>query len=108
MKGTVKFYNEMKGFGFITPEEGEDVFVHSSGIKGGVTLHEGDSVTFDVEQGEKGPKASNVALAGSEGSEPSSEGGDKEAPTEQESPKGEDKEAPAEKEPSEDKEKPAA
>ena len=59
MNGTVKFFNESKGFGFITDENGKDVFVHSTGLNG-VTLHEKDSVTFDVEQGDKGPKAINV------------------------------------------------
>jgi cold shock protein len=66
MKGTVKFFNDMKGFGFITPEEGDDVFVHQTDLKEGTTLHENDSVKFDVEQGERGPKAVNVELASSE------------------------------------------
>ncbi len=60
MKGTVKFFNETKGFGFITAEDGKQVFVHKSALGEGVTLHENDSVTFDVEQGDKGPKAANV------------------------------------------------
>jgi len=60
MKGTVKFFNEMKEFGFITGEDGKDVFVHQSALGDGVTLKEGDSVTFDVEKGDKGPKATNV------------------------------------------------
>ena len=60
MKGTVKFFNETKGFGFITAEDGKQVFVHKSALGEGVTLHENDSVTFDVEQGDKGPKADNV------------------------------------------------
>ncbi len=60
MKGTVKFFNENKGFGFITAEDGKDYFVHQSGINGGVRLREGDSVSFDVEKGERGPKAVNV------------------------------------------------
>ncbi|MBU0907114.1 MAG: cold shock domain-containing protein [Nanoarchaeota archaeon] len=60
MKGKVKFFNESKGFGFITPESGKDIFVHQSALPEGVTLSEGDSVTFDVEEGEKGPKAANV------------------------------------------------
>ncbi|HSH30876.1 MAG TPA: cold-shock protein [Thiohalobacter sp.] len=61
--GTVKWFNESKGFGFITPEDGgSDVFVHFSAIqgKGFKTLLEGQSVTFDVEQGPKGPQAANV------------------------------------------------
>ncbi|MFH1052850.1 MAG: cold shock domain-containing protein [Candidatus Woesearchaeota archaeon] len=60
MKGTVKFFNEMKGFGFIAGEDGKEYFVHQTGIKDGVTLNESDSVTFDVEQGDRGPKAVNV------------------------------------------------
>ena len=60
MKGTVKFFNEGKGFGFIAGEDGKEVFVHKSSIEEGVTLHYKDSVTFDVEQGDKGPKAVNV------------------------------------------------
>ena len=60
MKGTVKFFNDMKGFGFIAGEDGKEYFVHQSGIQEGVTLQENDSVTFDVEQGDRGPKAVNV------------------------------------------------
>jgi cold shock protein len=60
MKGTVKFFNTKKGFGFIAAEDGKEYFVHHSGLKEGVVLNEGDSVTFDVEQGERGPKAISV------------------------------------------------
>jgi len=60
MKGTVKFFNEMKGFGFISAEDGKEVFVHQSALEDGVTLNEKDQVTFDVEKGDKGPKAVNV------------------------------------------------
>ena len=60
MKGTVKFFNAMKGFGFITGEDGKEVFVHKSSLEEGVTLHENDEVTFDVEEGQRGPKAVNV------------------------------------------------
>lgn len=60
MKGTVKFFNETKGFGFIIAEDGKQVFVHKSALAEGLTLQENDSVTFDVEQGDKGPKAVNV------------------------------------------------
>jgi len=61
-KGTVKWFNESKGFGFITQEEGNDVFAHYSEIKseGYRTLSEGDLVSFDVVKGDKGPKASNI------------------------------------------------
>ena len=60
MKGTVKFFNRMKGFGFITAEDGKDYFVHQSGLKEGATLNENDAVEFDIEQGDRGPKAVNV------------------------------------------------
>lgn len=61
-QGTVKWFNESKGFGFITSEDGGDVFVHYSSIQGEgfKTLAEGDKVSFDVEPGPKGPKAINV------------------------------------------------
>jgi len=62
-KGTVKWFNEAKGFGFITKDEGGDVFVHFSAIKGTgfKTLSEGDKVEFDVVDGPKGPSAANVS-----------------------------------------------
>ena len=60
--GTVKWFNESKGYGFITPEEGEDVFVHYSAItgEGFKTLREGDEVEFNVVQGPKGLQAEEV------------------------------------------------
>ena len=60
--GTVEFFNEKKGFGFIERENGEDVFFHFSAIQttGFKTLEAGDRVTFDIEQGDRGPKAANV------------------------------------------------
>ncbi|MFH1641298.1 MAG: cold shock domain-containing protein [Nanoarchaeota archaeon] len=61
MKGNVKFFNDMKGFGFIAGEDGKEYFVHQTALKEGVTLQENDAVTFDVEQGDRGPKAVNVS-----------------------------------------------
>ena len=60
--GTVKWFNESKGYGFISTEDGSDVFVHYSSIQGGgyKSLAEGDSVSFDIEEGLKGRKAANV------------------------------------------------
>ena len=62
MKGTVKWFNSNKGYGFITPESGEDVFVHFSAIQaeGYKNLEEGESVEFEVTNGPKGPQASDV------------------------------------------------
>ncbi len=63
-EGTVKWFNDRKGYGFISRAEGEDVFVHFSNIaQGGFrSLEEGDKVTFEVEQGEKGEQAGNVVV----------------------------------------------
>jgi len=62
MKGKVKFFNADKGFGFITAEDGKDYFVHQTGLKEGVTINENDDVTFEVTEGDRGPKADKVAL----------------------------------------------
>ena len=66
MKGTVKWFNSSKGYGFITPEDGEDVFVHFSSIEsteGYKSLDEGQAVEFEVTEGPKGLQASNVISA---------------------------------------------
>jgi cold shock protein len=59
-EGTVKFFNEAKHFGFVTAEDGKEYFVHASSLKAGVVIKEGDKVSFDVVQGDRGPKADNI------------------------------------------------
>ena len=63
-EGTVKWFSDRKGFGFIEQENGDDVFVHHSAINasGFKSLQEGDKVTFELEQGQKGPAAANVTV----------------------------------------------
>ncbi len=60
-KGTVKFFNEAKGFGFITGENGQEIFVHASGLK--EEIRENDTVIYDVQEGKKGLNAVNVSRA---------------------------------------------
>lgn len=62
MKGTVKFFNHTKSFGFIKAEDEKEYFVHSSGIKNDARLNENDKVTFDLQDDVKGQKAVNVVL----------------------------------------------
>ena len=64
-EGIVKWFDDRKGYGFIEQTNGPDVFVHHSGINGSgfKSLNEGDNVTFDVEQGKKGPSAVNVTVS---------------------------------------------
>ena len=64
-KGTVKWFNNQKGYGFISDSEGNDVFVHFSGLnmEGYKTLNEGEEVEFEVVEGAKGPQAANVTRA---------------------------------------------
>jgi len=63
-KGTVKWFDAKKGYGFITPNEGEDIFVHFSAIHadGFKTLEEGQAVQFEIQEGSKGPQAANVEI----------------------------------------------
>lgn len=60
MKGKVKMFNSQKNFGFITGDDGQDVYVHATSVEGGVALAVGDSVEYEVESGERGPRAKNV------------------------------------------------
>lgn len=95
MKGKVKFFNEMKGFGFIIGDDGKEYFVHQTGLTEGVKLNDNDAVEFDVEQGDRGPKAVNVKMD-------SGEAAPEEAPAEEEQPQEEAQEEQAEETPAEE------
>lgn len=60
MKGTIKWYNARKGYGFIQGEDGKDIFVHRSALPMGIILNEGDQVEFAIEDSDRGPKAAKV------------------------------------------------
>ncbi len=70
-KGTVKWFNDAKGFGFVTAEDGTDAFVHHADIRGEgfKSLTEGETVTFDMTEGPKGPRAANV-VRGAQAAQP--------------------------------------
>ena len=62
-EGTVKFFDPVRHFGFITGDDDKEYFVHASAVKGGKNITEGDRVTFEIVEGDRGPKAENVKLA---------------------------------------------
>ncbi len=63
MKGRVKMFNAERGFGFITGEDGKDTYFHQTSVEGGATIAVGDSVEYEVEQGDRGTRAKNVRKA---------------------------------------------
>ncbi len=99
MKGKVKNFDPLKGYGFITGEDGKDYFVHKSALKEGVNLAPGADVTFDGVQGDRGPKAENVAIGTAE--EPAAEAAPAAEPAAEEA-------APAEEAPAEETKEEAA
>jgi cold shock protein len=62
MKGTVKWYNDMKGFGFIAGEDGKEVFVHRTSVPAGINLREGDQVEYQIEDSDRGQRATNLIV----------------------------------------------
>jgi CspA family cold shock protein len=62
MKGTVKWYNDMKGFGFIAGEDGKEVFVHRTSVPAGINLREGDQVEYQIEDSDRGQRATNLII----------------------------------------------
>lgn len=91
-EGTVKWFNTRKGYGFISTEDGADIFVHYSNISGNgyKTLVEGDSVSFDIVEGEKGLRAENVVPKAAQKTKPAPEG----EPAPESEPEAQSKEAP--------------
>ena len=85
MNGTVKFFNAGKGFGFIAAEDGKEYFVHITGLAQGVNLNDNDAVSFDVEEGDRGPKAVNVRLGSEEEAPAAQEPAEEAAPADDES-----------------------
>lgn len=69
MEGIVKFFNQVKGFGFIKAEDEKEYFVHISGVEGGVELNEGDKVTFETQEDDRGLKAVKVSVSSSDSEE---------------------------------------
>lgn len=69
VEGTVKFFNAMKHFGFINGDDGKSYFVHASALKEGVSIAEGDRVSFSAVEGDKGPKAEQVEKVQAEGND---------------------------------------
>jgi CspA family cold shock protein len=63
MKGTIKWYNARKGYGFILGEDGKDIFVHRSAVPAEMRLNEGDKVEYETEDSDRGPKAVNIKKA---------------------------------------------
>lgn len=102
MEGTVKFFDEIKNFGFINGDDGKSYFVHASALKEGVNIREGDRVSFTAAQGDKGPKAEDVGKAEEKPAEEKKE----EAPAEEAPAEEPNEEAPAE-EPKAEEEKAA-
>ena len=60
MKGTVKWYNDMKGFGFLTGEDGKETFVHGTSVPAGMYLQEGDTIEYQIEDSDRGQRATNL------------------------------------------------
>lgn len=87
MKGSIKFFNEGKGYGFVTADDGKDYFVHITGVEQGYNPRDGDAVSFEVEQGDRGPKAVNVKRddgSAAPAAEPAEEAPAEDAETEEE------------------------